>query len=192
MRTSHLGAPAHCRPAASPCHKAAYGRTLPGPRRCVLGRKKKTQERALRRRLLFAVKGGQGSGGGRGSVVRGTPRGRPPAPGRVPLKNRKSRFRKVRADTRRSRHVHRATRLCCPADGPWSTRGGRRFQDDPDTPDTGNGTPPIVDMGAYEVLGLPCLTGIIGGTEAADSSASLVWPKAEALGPTGRWGRRSG
>ncbi|MBA7602614.1 hypothetical protein ES703_09710 [subsurface metagenome] len=25
-----------------------------------------------------------------------------------------------------------------------------RFTDDPDTPDTGNGTPPIVDMGAYE------------------------------------------
>ncbi len=28
--------------------------------------------------------------------------------------------------------------------------GNPRFVDDPDTPDTGNGTPPIVDMGAYE------------------------------------------
>jgi len=28
--------------------------------------------------------------------------------------------------------------------------GNLRFHDDPDTPDTGKGTPPIVDMGAYE------------------------------------------
>ncbi len=30
--------------------------------------------------------------------------------------------------------------------------GNLRFMDDPDTADTGNGTPPIVDMGAYEYL----------------------------------------
>lgn len=29
--------------------------------------------------------------------------------------------------------------------------GGTRFFNDPNTPDTGNGTPPIVDMGAYEL-----------------------------------------
>ena len=29
--------------------------------------------------------------------------------------------------------------------------GNPRFVDDPDTPDTGNGDPPIVDMGAYEL-----------------------------------------
>jgi len=28
--------------------------------------------------------------------------------------------------------------------------GNARFVDDPYTPDTGSGTPPIVDMGAYE------------------------------------------
>ena len=38
--------------------------------------------------------------------------------------------------------------------------GNPRFVDDPDTPDTGNGDPPIVDMGAYEFQGdcggFPC------------------------------------
>ena len=34
--------------------------------------------------------------------------------------------------------------------------GSPRFIDDPMTPDTGNGTPPIVDMGAYE-FGTLCL-----------------------------------
>jgi hypothetical protein len=33
---------------------------------------------------------------------------------------------------------------------PWDLDGGCRFVDNPDAPDTGNGTPPIVDMGAYE------------------------------------------
>ena len=31
--------------------------------------------------------------------------------------------------------------------------GSPRFVDDPDTHDTGNGTPPVVDMGAYENQG---------------------------------------
>ncbi len=39
--------------------------------------------------------------------------------------------------------------------------GNPRFQDDPDVEDTGNGTPPIVDMGAYE-----------GGHEPQDAMAS--------------------
>ena len=33
---------------------------------------------------------------------------------------------------------------------PYDLDGNPRFVDDPDTDDTGNGTPPIVDMGAYE------------------------------------------
>ncbi|MBI4578706.1 MAG: thrombospondin type 3 repeat-containing protein, partial [Planctomycetes bacterium] len=33
---------------------------------------------------------------------------------------------------------------------PLDLAGVARFMDDPDTPDTGNGTPPIVDIGAYE------------------------------------------
>ena len=34
--------------------------------------------------------------------------------------------------------------------------GRSRFWDDPDTPDTGNGTPPIVDVGAYEFGSMTC------------------------------------
>ncbi len=34
--------------------------------------------------------------------------------------------------------------------------GNARFVDDPDTPDTGFGDPPVVDMGAYEFQGIPC------------------------------------
>ena len=34
--------------------------------------------------------------------------------------------------------------------------GNPRFVDDPNTKDTGNGDPPIVDMGAYEFQALPC------------------------------------
>jgi predicted outer membrane repeat protein len=37
--------------------------------------------------------------------------------------------------------------------------GQPRFVDDPDTPDTGHGTPPLVDMGAYEFQGVPHLPG---------------------------------
>ena len=38
---------------------------------------------------------------------------------------------------------------------PFDLDGEPRFADDIPTPDTGNGTPPIVDMGAYELPGLP-------------------------------------
>jgi len=40
---------------------------------------------------------------------------------------------------------------------PFDLDGNPRFVDDPDTDDTGNGTPPIVDMGAYEFQ-----VGIVG------------------------------
>ena len=33
---------------------------------------------------------------------------------------------------------------------PLDVTGCPRFVDDPSTPDTGNGAPPVVDMGAYE------------------------------------------
>ncbi len=62
---------------------------------------------------------------------------------------------------------------------PFDVAGRPRLQDDPDTTDTGNGTPPIVDMGAHELPGLPRLLRIVGGSDAADGSASWVWPKAE-------------
>jgi hypothetical protein len=35
---------------------------------------------------------------------------------------------------------------------PFDLDGNPRFADDPNTPDTGNGTAPIVDMGAYEFI----------------------------------------
>jgi hypothetical protein len=41
--------------------------------------------------------------------------------------------------------------------------GTPRFVDDPDTPDTGSGDPPIVDMGAYELqVAAPCPEDING------------------------------
>ena len=43
-----------------------------------------------------------------------------------------------------------------PGDITTDLDGNPRFVDDPDTPDSGNGDPPIVDMGAYEFQGLPC------------------------------------
>jgi predicted outer membrane repeat protein len=43
---------------------------------------------------------------------------------------------------------------------PTDLDGNPRFQDDPATPDTGNGTPPLVDMGAYEYQ--PCPGDING------------------------------
>jgi len=65
---------------------------------------------------------------------------------------------------------------------PFDLAGAPRFQDDPDTADTGNGTPPIVDMGAYEGPALPTLLRIIGGTEVVDGSSTLISPKAEDVG----------
>jgi fibronectin type 3 domain-containing protein len=53
---------------------------------------------------------------------------------------------------------------------PWDLYGDARFADDTDSPDTGSGTPPIVDMGAYEspkqgfLLSTELLTIPEGGT----------------------------
>ncbi len=67
---------------------------------------------------------------------------------------------------------------------PFDLEGNARFEDDPTVPDTGNGTPPIVDMGAYEGFGPPSLLRIVGGAEAVGDSAWLIWPKAEDVGLT--------
>jgi hypothetical protein len=52
---------------------------------------------------------------------------------------------------------------------PVDRDGGARFVDDPDTPDTGSGAPPIVDMGLYEFAdcnhnGIPDIVDIAQGT----------------------------
>jgi len=57
--------------------------------------------------------------------------------------------------------------------------GKPRFSDDPDTTDTGNGTPPIVDMGAYEFAG--------GTTHPADTNSDYVISMLEILGYIDQW-----
>ena len=64
---------------------------------------------------------------------------------------------------------------------PFDLARNTRFRDDFATTDTGNGLPPIVDMGAYELPGMPALRRIVGGLDAVDNSASMVWPKAEEI-----------
>ncbi|MBU0618046.1 MAG: hypothetical protein KKI02_10040, partial [Planctomycetes bacterium] len=53
---------------------------------------------------------------------------------------------------------------------PFDLDGEGRFFDDPDTPDTGSGLPPIVDMGAYEFGGsdLPPCRGDLDGDRDVD------------------------
>jgi len=51
---------------------------------------------------------------------------------------------------------------------PFALDGNRRFVDDPDTDDTGIGTPPIVDMGAYEYQ--PACPGDLDGDRDVDQS----------------------
>ena len=46
--------------------------------------------------------------------------------------------------------IDAASNLAVPQGVTTDLDGNPRFVDDPDTPDTGNGAPPIVDMGAYE------------------------------------------
>jgi len=65
---------------------------------------------------------------------------------------------------------------------PLDLAGDARFHDDPATADTGIGTPPIVDMGAYEGPALPTLLAVIGGSDATGNAASLIRPKAEEVG----------
>jgi len=46
--------------------------------------------------------------------------------------------------------------------------GNPRFVDEPDIPDTGNGIPPIVDMGAYEFFNTYPVACIVGGDRAVE------------------------
>jgi len=59
--------------------------------------------------------------------------------------------------------------------------GKPRFSDDPDTTDTGNGTPPIVDMGAYE------FAGGIAKYHPADTNSDYVISMLEILGYIDQW-----
>jgi len=56
---------------------------------------------------------------------------------------------------------------------PVDLDGKPRFSDDPETDDTGNGTPPIVDMGAYEFQGISLITGDFCG-EGSDQPDGYV------------------
>ncbi len=67
---------------------------------------------------------------------------------------------------------------------PWDLDGGCRFVDHPDTPDTGNGTPPIVDMGAYEFA--PAIEVPMKFTpQALNHSSKGKWVKAHFVLPEG-------
>ncbi len=52
--------------------------------------------------------------------------------------------------------------------------GNPRFIDDPDTPDTGFGNPPIVDMGAYEFQGASPCPWDCDGSESTDGTVGIV------------------
>jgi hypothetical protein len=64
--------------------------------------------------------------------------------------------------------------------------GDPRFIDDPDTPDTGIGVPPIVDRGAYEYqLPSPCPADVNGDGEVDVADLLIIlalWGSAEPLG----------
>ncbi|MHC4864377.1 MAG: S8 family serine peptidase [Planctomycetota bacterium] len=57
---------------------------------------------------------------------------------------------------------------------PFDVDGNPRFTDDPNTPDTGNGTPPIVDMGAYEGRKQGFLLNRDSGTVAEGQTATFT------------------
>ncbi len=61
-----------------------------------------------------------------------------------------------------------------PVDITTDLDGNPRFVDDPGTTDTGSGTPPIVDMGAYEFqIAPPCPWDCDGG-ESTDGTVGIV------------------
>ncbi len=68
---------------------------------------------------------------------------------------------------------------------PWDLDGGCRFVDDPDAPDTGNGTPPIVDMGAYEVVPPPLEVPMKFTPQALNPNSKGKWVKAHLVLPDG-------
>jgi len=80
--------------------------------------------------------------------------------------------------------IDAADSTALPTDTHIDLGGNPRLQNHPDVMDTGIPVPPglVVDMGAHEVLGLPNLVRIVGGADATDACASLIWPKADDLG----------
>ena len=56
---------------------------------------------------------------------------------------------------------------------PFDLDGNPRFVDDPDTIDSGNGDPPVVDMGAYEFQGTSCPWDCDGG-ESTDGTVGIT------------------
>ncbi len=67
---------------------------------------------------------------------------------------------------------------------PWDLDSNRRFVDHPNTPDTGNGTPPIVDMGAYEFF-LRIEVPMKFTPQALNRSSKGRWVKAHFVLPEG-------
>jgi hypothetical protein len=68
---------------------------------------------------------------------------------------------------------------------PLDLDGHQRFVDDPDQPDTGVGTPPLVDIGAYERPGPPCPADANGdGAVDADDLVTVIlqWGPCEGCG----------
>ena len=75
---------------------------------------------------------------------------------------------------------------------PIDLDGNPRFVDDADTADTGNGTPPIVDMGAYEfhhpvvpIAGIPTVSqwGLVGLTLGLLTASRLIFRRHRAATP---------
>jgi hypothetical protein len=80
---------------------------------------------------------------------------------------------------------------CFPPEILTDLDGLARFFDDPETPDTGNGTPPIADMGAYEFGSIAASTPV----PVADRGARLglsVWPNPSAGAVRIRYSRDDG
>lgn len=68
-----------------------------------------------------------------------------------------------------------------PAGSTVDLDGTPRFQDDPTMPDTGSGTPPLVDMGCYEHVTADCNhDGKVTLADAADLIACVMGPDAAA------------
>ncbi len=78
---------------------------------------------------------------------------------------------------------------------PFDLVGNPRFVDDPDTKDTGNGKPPIVDMGPYEFQVVSCVWDLDGNDVVGTGDLILLlgswgdpYGTADLIGLLGNWG----